>query len=79
MDLEAACERNILVTEVTYCNSISVAEHVVMHILALVRNYIPSYNQVVNGKSSNKIWVCTYPEITHFWLTKTSLQEMNLG
>ena len=27
--------------EVTYCNSISVAEHVVMMILALVRNYIP--------------------------------------
>ena len=79
VDLEAACERNILVTEVTYCNSISVAEHVVMHILALVRNYIPSYNQVVNGKCSNKLWVCTYPEITHFWLTKTSLQEMNLG
>merc|ERR1712156_1140314 len=49
VDLEAACERNILVTEVTYCNSISVAEHVVMQILALVRNYIPSYNQVVNG------------------------------
>jgi lactate dehydrogenase-like 2-hydroxyacid dehydrogenase len=37
------------VVEVTYCNSISVAEHVVMQILALVRNYIPSYMQVVNG------------------------------
>merc|ERR1719270_1675364 len=35
--------------EVTFCNSISVSEHVVMHILALVRNYIPSYKQVVNG------------------------------
>ena len=35
--------------EVTYCNSISVAEHVVMMILSLVRNYIPSYQWVVKG------------------------------
>merc|ERR1711939_1170644 len=42
-------ERNIAVTEVTYCNSISVAEHVVMQILGLVRNYIPSHNQIING------------------------------
>ena len=34
--------RGITVAEVTYCNSISVSEHVVMMILALVRNYIPS-------------------------------------
>mmetsp|Transcript_13865 Transcript_13865/g.15796 ORF Transcript_13865/g.15796 Transcript_13865/m.15796 type:complete len:426 (-) Transcript_13865:111-1388(-) len=47
--LQAACDRNITVTEVTFCNSISVAEHVVMHILALVRNYIPSHQQIVNG------------------------------
>jgi formate dehydrogenase len=49
VDLEAACKHNITVTEVTYCNSISVAEHVVMMILSLVRNYIPSYNQVISG------------------------------
>jgi len=49
VDLEAACAKNITVTEITYCNSISVAEHVVMHILALVRNYIPSYQVIVNG------------------------------
>jgi len=47
--LEAACERGITVAEVTYSNSISVSEHVVMQILALVRNYIPSYNHVVTG------------------------------
>ena len=35
------------VAEVTYCNSISVSEHVVMMILSLVRNYIPSYQWVV--------------------------------
>jgi formate dehydrogenase len=49
VDLEAAMKRGITVAEVTYCNSISVSEHVVMMILALVRNYIPSYNWVVKG------------------------------
>jgi formate dehydrogenase len=48
-DLQAAMERGITVAEVTYSNSISVAEHVVMMILALVRNYIPSYGWVVRG------------------------------
>ncbi|MEP9375183.1 NAD-dependent formate dehydrogenase [Aquabacter sp. CN5-332] len=48
-DLQAAMDRNITVAEVTYCNSISVAEHVVMMILGLVRNYIPSYQWVVKG------------------------------
>jgi formate dehydrogenase len=37
------------VAEVTYSNSISVSEHAVMMILALVRNYIPSYGWVVKG------------------------------
>ncbi len=49
VDLQAAIERNITVAEVTFCNSISVAEHVVMMILGLVRNYIPSYQWVVKG------------------------------
>ena len=49
VDLQAAIEHGITVAEVTYCNSISVSEHVVMMILALVRNYIPSYQQVVEG------------------------------
>jgi len=49
VDLGAAMERGITVTEVTYCNSISVSEHVVMMILALVRNYIPSYGWVIKG------------------------------
>ncbi len=49
VDLQAASERGITVAEVTYSNSISVAEHVVMMILALVRNYIPSYQWVVKG------------------------------
>jgi len=49
VDLQAAIDRGITVAEVTYSNSISVSEHVVMMILALVRNYIPSYKWVVDG------------------------------
>ncbi len=49
VDLQAAIEHGITVAEVTYCNSISVAEHVVMMILGLVRNYIPSYQWVLEG------------------------------
>ena len=49
VDLDAAIKHGVTVAEVTYCNSISVAEHVVMMILGLVRNYIPSYQWVVNG------------------------------
>ncbi|HEX2359115.1 MAG TPA: NAD-dependent formate dehydrogenase [Solirubrobacterales bacterium] len=49
VDLRAAIERGITVAEVTYCNSISVSEHVVMMILSLVRNYIPSYKTVIEG------------------------------
>ena len=47
VDLQAAIERGITVAEVTFCNSISVAEHVVMMILSLVRNYLPSHEWVL--------------------------------
>jgi formate dehydrogenase len=49
VDLQAAMERKVDVAEVTYCNSESVAEHVVMMILSLVRNYMPSYKMVLDG------------------------------
>ncbi|MEO8547575.1 MAG: NAD-dependent formate dehydrogenase [Sphingomicrobium sp.] len=49
VDLAAAIERGITVAEETWCNSISVAEHVVMMILALVRNYLPSHDWVRKG------------------------------
>jgi formate dehydrogenase len=49
VDLQSAAEKGITVAEVTYSNSISVSEHVVMMILGLVRNYIPSYQWVVKG------------------------------
>jgi formate dehydrogenase len=49
VDLKLRSSTAITVTEVTYSNSISVSEHVVMMILALVRNYIPSYQWVIKG------------------------------
>ena len=49
VDLQAAIGRNITVCEVTWCNSVSVAEHAVMQMLALVRDYIPQYGWVVRG------------------------------
>jgi formate dehydrogenase len=49
VDLQAAMDQGITVTEVTYCNSISVAEHVVMLILSLVRNYLPAHQWVLDG------------------------------
>jgi formate dehydrogenase len=49
VDLYAAMKHGVTVAEVTYCNSISVAEHAVMMILSLVRNYIPSYQWVMKG------------------------------
>jgi formate dehydrogenase len=49
VDLQAAMDGGITVTEVTYCNSISVAEHVVMLILSLVRNYLPAHQWVLDG------------------------------
>ena len=48
-DLAAAAERNITVAEITGSNVVSVAEHVVMQILTLVRNYFPAYQEVVAG------------------------------
>jgi formate dehydrogenase len=49
VDLQAAIKHGVTVAEVTYSNSISVSEHVVMMILSLVRNYIPSYKWVIDG------------------------------
>jgi formate dehydrogenase len=49
VDLDAAIEHGVTVAEVTYCNSISVAEHVVMMILTLVRNYLPAHQWVLDG------------------------------
>jgi formate dehydrogenase len=49
VDLAAAVEGGITVAEVTYSNSISVAEHTVMQVLALVRDYLPAWKTVLDG------------------------------
>jgi formate dehydrogenase len=49
VDLQAAIDHGITVAEVSYCNSISVAEHVVMLILVLVRDYLRAHRIVLEG------------------------------
>lgn len=49
VDLATAIDRGVTVAEVTYCNSIPVAEHTVMQVLALVRDYLPQHRIVVDG------------------------------
>ena len=49
VDLNAANEHNITVAEVTYSNSVSLAEAEVMQLLALVRNFIPAHDIVKAG------------------------------
>ena len=49
VDLQAAMENKIDVVEVTYCNSRSVAEHIVMMILSLVRDYHNQHKIVNDG------------------------------
>ncbi|HCA89386.1 MAG: formate dehydrogenase [Legionellaceae bacterium] len=49
IDITHALRKNITITEVTYSNSISVAEHAVMLMLSLVRNYLPSHQTVLDG------------------------------
>lgn len=51
VDLDAAARAGVTVAEVTGSNSVSVAEHTVMMILAQVRNYLPSH-----GISTNGVW-----------------------
>lgn len=43
VDLNAAVEKGVEVIEVTGSNVVSVAEHVVMDILLLVRNFVPAH------------------------------------
>ena len=49
VDLQAAMDNKVDVVEVTYCNSRSVAEHIVMMILSLVRDYHTQYKIVNDG------------------------------
>jgi formate dehydrogenase len=51
VDLNAANKTNggVTVAEVTGSNVVSVAEHVVMTILLLVRNFVPAHEQIERG------------------------------
>jgi formate dehydrogenase len=49
VDLTAANKHGLTVAEVSYSNSICVAEHEMMMILSLVRNYLPSHEWVKEG------------------------------
>lgn len=49
VDLQAAIDHNVTVAEVTQSNSISVAEHAVMQVLDLVRNFVPSHQWATEG------------------------------
>lgn len=49
VDLAAAAENNVTVAEITGSNVVSVAEHAVMQILVLMRNFLECYQDVVNG------------------------------
>ncbi|KAL8291239.1 hypothetical protein RQP46_002217 [Phenoliferia psychrophenolica] len=50
IDLNAANEKKITVCEVTGSNVVSVAEHVLMSILLLVRNFVPAHEQIMAGE-----------------------------
>ena len=49
VDLQAAMEHKVDVVEVTFCNSRSVAEHIVMMILSLVRDYHNQHKIINEG------------------------------
>lgn len=49
VDLNAASERGLEVLEVTGSNVTSVAEHVVMSMLLLVRNFVPAHEMIERG------------------------------
>jgi len=49
IDLNAAIERRVQVLEVSGSNVVSVAEHVVMSILLLVRNFVPAHEMIERG------------------------------
>lgn len=53
VDLDAAMRHGITVAEVTYSNSISVAEHAMMLILDLVRDFVPAHEWVTTRRGWN--------------------------
>ena len=55
IDLNAAVDHGVQVLEVTGSNVVSVAEHVIMSILLLVRNFVPAHEvcaYLVSGQAA---------------------------
>ena len=50
IDLNSANDHKVTVAEVTGSNVVSVAEHVIMTILVLVRNFVPAHEQACHTK-----------------------------
>lgn len=52
VDLDAANKTNggITVAEITGCNVVSVAEHVVMTMLVLMKNFVPAHDMIREGR-----------------------------
>ncbi|MCS7273147.1 MAG: 2-hydroxyacid dehydrogenase [Fimbriimonadales bacterium] len=69
VDIEAARALGITVAAVTGANTVSVAEHVVMVALALLRGLIPAHNMLAQGQWSLPYWM------TH----ARDLQEKTVG
>lgn len=57
VDIESARELGITVACVTGANTVSVAEHVVMVALAMMRGLIPAHNMLANGEWSLPYWI----------------------
>lgn len=58
IDLNAAVKKGVQVLEVTGSNVVSVAEHVVMSILLLVRNFVPAHEVRIDKEF--------FPLVTYF-------------
>ena len=74
VDLQAAMDNGITVTEVTYCNSISVAEHVVMLILVLVRDYLPAHQRAGEAAGTLRT-ACRVPTTSRACRSAPSAQD----
>ncbi|MFN7018294.1 MAG: 2-hydroxyacid dehydrogenase [Fimbriimonadales bacterium] len=57
VDTDAAREMGITVAAVTGANTVSVAEHVVMVSLALMKGLIPAHNMLAQGQWSLPYWI----------------------
>lgn len=57
VDIETARELGITVAAVTGANTVSVAEHVVMVAIALMRGLIPAHNMLARGEWSLPFWI----------------------